>query len=159
MLRFHGSWDKKDFDYVGYNSRLDAIQAAALRIFLPHLDEWTRLRREAAARYAELGLAELAELPQDEPGHVYHMYSVRSPERDRLADALSEAGIGHASFYTTPLHLQPAMRYLGYSDGDLPETERAARENLCLPLWGGISKEQQEQVAAVLRRASSLVEA
>ena len=83
MLRFHGSRAKKDFEYVGYNSRLDAIQAAALRIFLPHLDEWTRLRREAAARYAELGLAELAELPQDEPGHVYHMYAVRTPERDR----------------------------------------------------------------------------
>jgi dTDP-4-amino-4,6-dideoxygalactose transaminase len=159
MLRFHGSRAKKDFEYVGYNSRLDAIQAAALRIFLPHLDEWTRLRREAAARYAELGLAALAELPQDEPGHVYHMYAVRSPERDRLAAALEEAGIGHATFYTTPLHLQPAMRYLGYSEGDLPETEKAARDNLCLPLWGGISLEQQEQIAAVLRQASSLVEA
>ena len=159
LLRFHGSYDKKDFQLVGYNSRLDAIQAAALRIFLPHLDEWTRLRREAAARYAELGLAEVAQLPQDELGHVYHMYAVRSPERDRLAAALAEAGIGHAAFYTTPLHLQPAMRYLGYSEGDLPETEKAARENLCLPIWGGISKDQQEEVAAALRRASSLVEA
>jgi dTDP-4-amino-4,6-dideoxygalactose transaminase len=159
MLRFHGSRDKKDFEYVGYNSRLDAIQAAALRIFLPRLDEWTRQRREAAARYAELGLAELAQLPRDEPGHVYHMYAVRSPERDLLAAALAEAGIGHAAFYTTPLHLQPALRYLGYAEGDLPETEKAARENLCLPLWGGISTDQQEQVAAALRRASSLVEA
>ncbi len=159
MLRFHGSRAKKEFEYIGYNSRLDAIQAAALRIFLPHLDEWTRLRREAAARYAELGLAEVATLPQDEPGHVYHMYAVRSPERDRLAAALAEAGIGHASHYTTPLHLQPAMRYLGYSEGDLPETEKAARENLCLPLWGGISTGQQEEVASALRRASSLVEA
>jgi len=157
MLRFHGSRDKKDFEYVGYNSRLDAIQAAALRIFLPQLDEWTRLRREAAARYAELGLAEIAELPQDEPGHVYHMYAVRTPERDRLAAALGDAGIGHAAFYTTPLHLQPALRYLGYAEGDLPETERAGRENLCLPLWGGITREQQEQVVAVLRQASSLV--
>jgi dTDP-4-amino-4,6-dideoxygalactose transaminase len=159
LLRFHGSRAKKEFEYVGYNSRLDAIQAAALRIFLPHLDEWTRLRREAAARYAELGLGELAELPQDEPGHVYHMYAVRTPERDRLAEALAGAEIGHAAFYTTPLHLQPALRYLGYAEGDLPETERAARENLCLPLWGGISREQQEQVVAVLRRASSLVQA
>jgi dTDP-4-amino-4,6-dideoxygalactose transaminase len=157
MLRFHGSRAKKDFEYVGYNSRLDAIQAAALRIFLPHLDEWTRLRREAAGRYAELGVGELAELPQDEPGHVYHMYAVRTPERERLAAALAEAGIGHAAFYTTPLHLQPALRYLGYSEGDLPETERAGRENLCLPLWGGITAEQQEQVVDVLRRASSLV--
>ena len=159
MLRFHGSRAKKDFEYVGYNSRLDAIQAAALRIFLPHLDEWTRLRREAAARYAELGLGEIAELPQDEPGHVYHMYAVRTPERDLLGAALDEAGIAHASHYTTPLHLQPALRYLGYSEGDLPETEKAARENLCLPLWGGISAEQQERVAAVLRQASTLVQA
>jgi dTDP-4-amino-4,6-dideoxygalactose transaminase len=158
MLRFHGSRDKKDFQTVGYNSRLDAIQAAALRIFLPQLDEWTRLRREAAARYADLGLAELVELPRDEPGHVYHMYAVRTAERDRLAAALAEAEIGHAAFYTTPLHLQPALAYLGYSEGDLPETEKAARENLCLPLWAGISKEQQEEVAAVLRRAAALVQ-
>src|SRR3954468_10248081 len=159
MLRFHGSRAKKDFLYVGYNSRLDAIQAAALRIFLPHLDEWTRLRREAAARYAELGAGDVASLPQDEPGHVYHMYAVRSQERDRLSQALKEAEIGHASFYTTPLHLQPALRYLGYSEGDLPETERAARENLCLPLWGGIDEEQQAQVVGVLRRASALARA
>jgi dTDP-4-amino-4,6-dideoxygalactose transaminase len=157
MLRFHGSKAKKEFEYVGYNSRLDAIQAAALRIFLPHLDEWTRLRREAARRYAELGLREIAELPQDEPGHVYHMYAVRTPERGRLAAALGEAGIASASHYTTPLHLQPALAYLGHSEGDLPETEKAARENLCLPLWGGISREQQERVVAVLRQASSLV--
>jgi len=159
MLRFHGSRDKREFEYVGYNSRLDAVQAAMLRVFLPHLDEWTRLRREAAARYAELGLGELATLPADEPGHVYHMYAVRSPERDRLSAALAEAEIGHAAFYTTPLHLQPALRYLGYVEGDLPETERAARENLCLPLWAGISAEQQAEVVATLRRASSLVEA
>ncbi|HEY7537396.1 MAG TPA: DegT/DnrJ/EryC1/StrS family aminotransferase, partial [Gaiellaceae bacterium] len=159
MLRFHGSRDKKAFDHVGYNSRLDAIHAAALRVFLPRLDEWTRLRREAAARYAELGRGELAELPRDEPGHVYHVYAIRSPERDRLAAALAEAGIGHASHYTTPLHLQPVFRHLGYSEGDLPETERAGRENLCLPIWGGISEAQQAEVVSVLRRAASLVEA
>jgi dTDP-3-amino-3,4,6-trideoxy-alpha-D-glucose transaminase len=159
MLRFHGSRAKKDFEYIGYNSRLDAIQAAALRIFLPHLDEWTRLRREAAARYAELGLGELVELPADEPGHVYHMYCVRSPERDRLAKALADAEIGHAAFYTTPLHLQPALRYLDHAEGELPETEKAARENLCLPLWAGISEEQQAEVVGVLRRASTLVQA
>jgi dTDP-4-amino-4,6-dideoxygalactose transaminase len=157
LLRFHGSKSKKTFELVGYNSRLDAIQAAFLRLFLPRLDEWTRLRREAAARYAELGLAELAELPQDEPGHVYHMYTVRSQERDRLSTALREAEVGHASFYTTPLHLQPALRYLGYSEGDFPETEKASRENLCLPLWAGISEEQQAEVVGVLRRAATLV--
>src|SRR5205814_755697 len=82
MLRFHGSAAKKEFLHVGYNSRLDAMQAAFLRIFLPHLDEWNAQRRQAAARYTEL-LAGLVETPEDEPGHVYHVYCVRSRERDR----------------------------------------------------------------------------
>ena len=159
MLRFHGSRAKKEFEYVGYNSRLDALQASMLRIFLPHLDGWNTARRRAAAHYAELGAGDVAELPQDEPGHVYHMYCIRSSERDRLAAALTEAGIGFASYYEPPLHLQPALRYLGYSEGDLPETEKASRENLCLPMWGGISEEQQAEVVSVLRRASSLVKA
>jgi dTDP-4-amino-4,6-dideoxygalactose transaminase len=159
LLRFHGSESKKDFELIGYNSRLDAVQAAMLRIFLPQLDGWNAARREAAARYEELGLGEVAELPPDESGHVYHMYCVRSFERDRLAAALAEAEIGFASYYQPPLHLQPALRYLGYSEGDFPETEKAARENLCLPMWAGISEEQQAEVVAVLRRASSLVQA
>jgi dTDP-4-amino-4,6-dideoxygalactose transaminase len=156
MLRFHGSAAKKEFLYVGYNSRLDAMQASFLRIFLRHIDDWNAQRREAAARYGEL-LAGIVDTPQDEPGHVYHMYCVRSPERDRLAAALQEAEIGFAVYYQPPLHLQPALRYLGYSEGDLPETERAARENLCLPLWAGIAEEQQAQVAAVVEAASQLV--
>jgi dTDP-4-amino-4,6-dideoxygalactose transaminase len=156
MLRFHGSAAKKEFLYVGYNSRLDAMQASFLRIFLRHIDDWNAQRREAAARYGEL-LAGIVETPQDEPGHVYHMYCVRSPERDRLAAALQEAEIGFAVYYQPPLHLQPALRYLGYSEGDLPETEQAARENLCLPLWAGIAEEQQAQVAAVVEAASQLV--
>jgi dTDP-4-amino-4,6-dideoxygalactose transaminase len=159
MLRFHGSKAKKEFELIGYNSRLDAVQAAMLRIFLPHLDGWNAARREAAARYEELGLGEIAELPRDEPGHVYHMYCVRTAERDRLQAALTEAGIGFASYYEPPLHLQPALRRFGYSEGQLPETERAARENLCLPMWGGISEQQQAEVVGVLRRASSLVQA
>jgi len=159
LLRFHGSRAKKEFELVGYNSRLDAVQASFLRIFLRHLDRWNAERREAAARYAELGLGDLVELPQDERGHVYHMFCVRTQERERLTAALTEAGIGFAYYYDPPLHLQPALRYLGYSEGDFPETERAARENLCLPLWAGISSEQQAEVVAVLRRASALVQA
>jgi dTDP-4-amino-4,6-dideoxygalactose transaminase len=157
MLRFHGSRDKVEFLYVGTNSRLDEIQAAALRVFLPHLDGWTAQRREAAARYGELGLADVCELPADEAAHVYHQFCVRSPERDRLKAALQAEGIEHAAYYTPPLHLQPAMRHLGYREGDLPQTERAARENLCLPLWAGIGEEQQRTVVDVLRRASTLV--
>ena len=127
-----------------------------LRLFLGELDGWNRARREAAARYEELGLGELCELPPDEPGHVYHMYVVRSPERDRFASALSAAGIGNAAYYVTPMHLQPALRYLGYSEGSLPETERAARENLALPLWAGIPEETQERVVAVIREAAAV---
>ena len=153
LLRFHGSRDKKDFELVGYNSRLDELQAAALRVMLPHVAEWNRLRREAAARYAELGLGELVELPPDDGRHVYHLFVVRTPERDRVRAALDEAGIGCASYYVTPLHLQPALRSLGYSPGDFPETERASRENLALPLWPGIDPAAQERVVDVVRSA------
>jgi dTDP-4-amino-4,6-dideoxygalactose transaminase len=156
LLRFHGSRDKKTFTYVGTNSRLDELQAAALRLFLGELDGWNRARREAAARYAELGLGELCELPEDEPGHVYHMYVVRSPERDRFAEALGAAEIGHASYYVTPTHLQPALRHLGYDEVALPETGRASRENLALPMWAGIPADVQERVVSAMRQASTV---
>jgi dTDP-4-amino-4,6-dideoxygalactose transaminase len=156
LLRFHGSRQKKEFEAVGYNSRLDELQAAVLRLFLGELDGWNGARREAAARYEELGLGELCELPADEPGHVYHMYVVRSPERDRLAEALAAAEIGHASYYVTPLHLQPALRYLGQKEGSLPETEKAAAENLALPMWAGIPAEVQEKVVSVIREAAAV---
>jgi dTDP-4-amino-4,6-dideoxygalactose transaminase len=151
LLRFHGSRDKERFEAVGMNSRLDEIQAAALRLFLGHVDEWNTARREAAARYAQLGLGGLCELPKDEPGHVYHMYVVRTPEPGRIADALTAAEIGCARYYTTPLHLQPVYARLGYRPGSLPETERAARETIALPLWAGISTAQQEEVVATIR--------
>jgi dTDP-4-amino-4,6-dideoxygalactose transaminase len=153
MLRFHGSFDKKHFELVGTNSRLDAIHAAALRVFLPELAGWNTARREAAARYAELGLGEVVELPNDENGHVYHMYVVRSPERDSIATALQEAGISSAAYYRTPTHLQPAMSYLGWQAGSLPETERAAAENLALPLWAGIGADVQQRVVEAVRAA------
>jgi dTDP-4-amino-4,6-dideoxygalactose transaminase len=156
LLRFHGSRDKKDFEAVGYNSRLDEVQAAVLRLFLGELDGWNRSRREAAARYEELGLGELCELPVDEAGHVYHMYVVRTPDRDRFHVALAAAGIGHASYYVTPLHLQPALRYLGWQEGSLPETEKAAAENLALPMWAGIPAETQERVVSVIREAAAV---
>jgi dTDP-4-amino-4,6-dideoxygalactose transaminase len=153
MLRFHGSKAKKDFHYVGYNSRLDELQAAVLRLFLGRLDGWNEARRDAAARYAELGLGDVCELPSDEPAHVYHMYVVRSPERDRIAEGLKAAEIACASYYVTPLHLQPALRFLGYREGDLPVTEQAARENLALPLWAGIGADVQERVVTTVREA------
>jgi dTDP-4-amino-4,6-dideoxygalactose transaminase len=153
LLAFHGSRDKTDFDFVGYNSRLDELQAAMLRVFLPELDGWNRARREAAARYAELGLGELVEIPQDEPGHIYHLFVCRSPERDRIRAALEEAGVASAAYYTTPLHLQPALRFLGYEPGSLPVTEEAAAENFSVPLWPGIPADAQERVVDVVRSA------
>ncbi|HVA31826.1 MAG TPA: DegT/DnrJ/EryC1/StrS family aminotransferase [Gaiellaceae bacterium] len=157
VLAFHGSRDKTDFDFVGYNSRLDELQAAMLRIFLEQLDGWNRGRREAAARYAELGLGDLVELPQDERGHIYHLFVCRSPERDRIRAALTEAGIGSAAYYTTPLHLQPALRFLGYEPGSLPVTEAVAEVNFSVPLWPGIPVEAQERVVDVVRSAVGVV--
>jgi dTDP-4-amino-4,6-dideoxygalactose transaminase len=156
LLRFHGSKEKKNFEAVGYNSRLDELQAAVLRLFLGEISGWNEARRQAAARYEELGLGELCELPADEAGHVYHMYVVRTAERDRFREALSEAGIGNASYYVVPLHLQPALRYLGWKEGSLPETEKAAAENLALPMWAGISAETQERVVSVIREAAAV---
>jgi dTDP-4-amino-4,6-dideoxygalactose transaminase len=153
LLRFHGSRDKQRFDLVGYNSRLDELQAAALRLFLPEVERWNELRREAAARYGELGLGELVDLPEDEPGHVYHVYSVRTTERDRLVTALRSAEIGCAAYYSTPLHLQPALAHLGWKRGSLPETERAAAENVALPIWAGIEGETQAHVVEAVRSA------
>jgi dTDP-4-amino-4,6-dideoxygalactose transaminase len=157
LLRFHGSKAKKEFELIGYNSRLDELQAAILRVFLPHLEEWNRSRREAAARYADLGLGEVCELPADEPGHVYHVFVVRSPERDRIAEHLAANGIASSSYYETPLHRQPALQFLGQAEeAELPETERASRENLALPMWSGIGADVQEQVVAAVRDAVSL---
>ena len=154
MLRFHGSRDKVDFELIGYNSRLDEVQAALLRIFLGELDGWVAQRREAAARYAELGLGAVCELPEDEPGHVYHLFVCRSAERDRIRAALKEASIGSAVYYTTPLHLQPAFGYLGWTSGSLPVTEQLALDNFSVPLWAGIDGASQERVVSVVQAAA-----
>jgi dTDP-3-amino-3,4,6-trideoxy-alpha-D-glucose transaminase len=154
MLRFHGSHDKVDFELLGYNSRLDELQAAVLRIFLAELDGWVALRREAAARYAELGLGAACDLPEDEPGHAYHLFVCRSSERDRIRAALKDAAVGSAVYYVTPLHLQPALAYLGYAHGSLPVTEQLARENFSVPLWAGIDVAAQERVVSTVQAAA-----
>jgi dTDP-4-amino-4,6-dideoxygalactose transaminase len=156
MLRFHGSKAKRIFEYVGTNSRLDEIQAAVLRIFLRNLDSWTAMRRAAADRYRELALGEVCSVPEDEPGHVYHLFVSRSERRDEICNALGEQGIGSAQYYQPSLHLQPAFRYLEYAEGDLPETEQAARENFAIPLWAGITGEQQERVARTVLAATKV---
>ena len=97
------------------------------------------------------------EIPQDEPGHVYHLFVCRSRERDAIRAALDEAGIASATYYTTPLHLQPSLRFLGYEPGSLPATEQAGAENFSLPLWPGIPAEAQERVVDVVRVGASRV--
>jgi len=156
MLRFHGSKAKRIFEYVGTNSRLDEIQAAVLRVFLRELDGWTVARREAAQRYRELGLGEACSVPADEAGHVYHLFVSRSAQGEAIRAALAAAEIGTAQYYLPPLHLQPAMRYLGYTEGDLQETERAAAENFAVPMWAGIRPEQQERVVEAVLAAASV---
>jgi dTDP-4-amino-4,6-dideoxygalactose transaminase len=99
-------------------------------------------------------MGDLVETPEDEPGHVYHLFVSRSPERDRIVSALQEAEIGCATYYLPPLHLQPSLAFLGYREGSLPETEKLARENFSVPLWAGIPAATQERVVEVVRQAS-----
>ena len=156
LLRFHGSRDKRTFEQIGVNSRLDEIQAAVLRLFLPHLDGWNDSRRAAAARYAELGLGELVELPAEAPGarHIYHLYVVRSARRETLVRSLRDAGIGSSVYYDIPLHLQPVFSHLGYRPGQLPVAEKAAREGLALPMFVTLTEGQQREVVEAVRAAT-----
>jgi dTDP-3-amino-3,4,6-trideoxy-alpha-D-glucose transaminase len=152
VLRFHGSHDKVTYELVGYNSRLDELQAAILRVQLPHLDDWSDGRRRAAAHYTETGLGELVKLPRPTVGSspAWHLYVVRHPEADRLAETLGEAGIGCRAYYRTPVHAQLAMRPWGEGLA-LPGTEEAARTHLAIPISPVLSDEQVEQVVGAVR--------
>jgi dTDP-4-amino-4,6-dideoxygalactose transaminase len=156
MLRFHGSRDKRVFEHVGMNSRLDEMQAAIMRVLLPHVPGWNESRRVAAARYVELGLGEAVGLPREAActSHVYHLYVVRAADRDGLAARLRDAGIGAVPYYSNPLHLQPVFASLGYRPGDLPHTERAARESLALPMFPTLDEASQREVVAAVRAAA-----
>jgi dTDP-4-amino-4,6-dideoxygalactose transaminase len=159
MLRFHGSTDKVTYTEVGYNSRLDELQAAALRELLPELDSWNDARRRAARAYAERGLAEVAgmRLPPlaDERDHVFHLYVVRHPEADELEAALGAREIGARGYYRRPVHLQPAMERFGGEGLDLPGTAEAARTHLALPMGTALSDEQVEEVIAACASGST----
>ena len=156
MLRVHGSKPKYYHHLVGTNSRLDALQAAILRVKLPHLNEWTLARQKIAARYDEL-LGDIAaiKLPYRAPDrtHIFHQYTIRvlNGQRDALRRHLKEEGIGTQIYYPLPLHLQPCFRSLGYKEGDLPESERASGEALSLPMFPELSEEELAQVAACVR--------
>ncbi|HEY0513844.1 MAG TPA: DegT/DnrJ/EryC1/StrS family aminotransferase [Thermoanaerobaculia bacterium] len=155
-LRNWGSETKYHHPEIGFNSRLDTLQAVVLAAKLKRLDAWNAARRQAAARYDEL-LAGLpgVELPRTLPGNepVWHLYVVRVPRRDEVLAKLNAAGIGAGIHYPVPLHLHGALSDLGYRAGDFPEAERAAAEILSLPMYPHLTEEQQERVAAALKDA------
>ncbi|MGI6450081.1 MAG: DegT/DnrJ/EryC1/StrS family aminotransferase [Desulfitobacteriia bacterium] len=159
MLRFHGCKTKYYHDEIGYNSRLDEIQAAILRVKLRYLDDWNAARRAKALVYDEL-LAPLAEenkliLPGREPEakQIYHLYVLRFAERDRVMKALSEKGIASGIYYPVPLHLQKAFAYLGYRTGDLPLAEEACTQALAIPCYPELTLIEQEEIVRTIRQA------
>jgi dTDP-4-amino-4,6-dideoxygalactose transaminase len=154
QLRNHGGQGRYRHEEVGFNSRLDELQAAVLRVKLRHLDRWTARRRQIAAAYTT-GLAGTPlTLPAEPAGcrHVYHQYAVRTPGRDRLHEALNASGIRTMIYYPVPLHRQAAYAPLGYGDGSLPESERAAREVLSLPCYPQMTDAQVAHVIAAVRQ-------
>ena len=155
VLRSHGEERRYEHAVMGLNCRPDEIQAAVLRIKLAHLDAWNEQRRQHATRYHEL----LSDLPIGLPelrwdgSHVYHQYVIRSAERDALRAFLAERGIATGIHYPIPVHLQPACRDLGYTKGDLPQTEQAAQEILSLPMYPELTEAQLRTVSSALTEA------
>jgi dTDP-4-amino-4,6-dideoxygalactose transaminase len=150
-LRFHGSRDKSTFQYVGYNSRLDEVQAALLRVLLPELDVWCDGRRAAARAYADAGLGEYVGLPAVPPDTdpAWHLFVATHERADGLVAGLNEAGIGARGYYRTPLHRQPAMAGCPAA-GELPVTLELARTNFALPMSPVLSAEQAAEVVAAV---------
>ena len=153
-LRVHGSKAKYHHPLVGGNFRLDALQAAVLRVKLRYLPSWTEARRKNAQRYrrlfAQKGVPDCVFLPEDVPGHSYNQFVVRVPDRDRLQAFLRDRGIGTEVYYPLPLHLQECFKALGYRQGDCPHAERAAAESLALPIYPELTQDQQRYVAVQL---------
>ena len=156
-LRFHGSDDKTTFVEVGYNSRLDELQAAALRVLLPELDGWTEARRRAAAAYDEAGLSEHARLPASTPGAdpAYHLYVVRHERPDELREALGARGVASRGYYRRPAHRQPATERFAPPGLELPGTDEAARTHLALPMGTELSDEAVREVVAACASGST----
>jgi dTDP-4-amino-4,6-dideoxygalactose transaminase len=154
MLRFHGSWDKVSYEHVGYNSRLDELQAAILRVQLPELDRWAAHRNGVGEWYAQSGLGELATLPVATEGArpAWHLYVIRHDRAPELEQALNAAGIGARGYYRTPIHGQQAMA--PYADGvELPFTDELARTHLALPISAALTRDQVDEVVAAVRDA------
>jgi dTDP-4-amino-4,6-dideoxygalactose transaminase len=154
VLRFHGSRDKVTFEEVGYNSRLDELQAGLLRVLLPHLDRWTEGRQRAARFYEEAGLGDFVTTPAVATGvqPAWHLYVVRHPDVEHLAGELARGGIQARGYYRTPVHRQPAMARWG-AGMDLPVTEQLARTNLAIPMSPVLTAEQAGEVVAAIEAA------
>jgi dTDP-4-amino-4,6-dideoxygalactose transaminase len=154
-LRFHGSHDKVTYAQVGYNSRLDELQAAILRVQLPHLDAWADGRRRTGRYYEEAGLGELVTLPRPtaDASPAWHLYVVGDPQVQRLEAALAAAGIGHKPYYRTPIHRQAAMREWG-AGVELPATEHAASTHLAIPMSPVLTREQADEVVAAVHASA-----
>ncbi|MPZ76501.1 MAG: aminotransferase class V-fold PLP-dependent enzyme [Deltaproteobacteria bacterium] len=156
VLRVHGGKPKYYHRVVGGNFRLDALQAAVLRVKLKHLTAWTEARRRNAQRYRELfaesGLQSQVTLPQDTPGHIYNQFVIRVPRRDELRSFLRQNGVETEIYYPVPLHLQDCFADLGYRKGELPESEKAAAQVLALPIYPELLMEQQRHVVEQIRR-------
>ncbi|MBL8089171.1 MAG: DegT/DnrJ/EryC1/StrS family aminotransferase [Anaerolineales bacterium] len=153
MLRTHG-WKKKYYsEEVGYNSRLDAIQAAILQAKLPHLDSWNDKRRELAKRYNEhlASLDIVTPLEKEWAKHVYHLYIIRSEKRDALQKFLKEKGIASEVYYPIPPHLSEPCKKFGYKEGDFPFAEQASQETLALPLYPELTEGQQDEVIGAVK--------
>ena len=154
-LRVHGGKPKYYHPVIGGNFRLDALQAAVLRVKLPYLEAWTAKRRENAARYRNLitraDLLDWITLPQDSAGHIYNQFNIRVPHRDQLRDFLNERGVGTEIYYPLPLHLQECFQQLNYRPGDFPHAEAAAQESLALPIYPELTEEQQRYVVGVIQ--------
>lgn len=154
-LRDHAQSERYRHEEVGFNYRMDGLQGAVLRVKLAHIEEWNAKRREIAERYrALLGDTPFA-LPDEAEGrrHVWHLYVVRHPERNRLQQALTAAGIATGLHYSIPVHLQPAYASLGYREGDFPVAEKVAQECLSLPIYPELRADEQELVVKVLKEA------
>jgi dTDP-4-amino-4,6-dideoxygalactose transaminase len=156
QLRFHGSRDKETFDLVGYNSRLDALQAAVLRVLLRRLDGWADGRRAGARAYLDAGLGEYVTVPRPQPGAdpAWHLYVVTHPRADELLHALNEAGVQARAYYRAQCHQQPSMApYLDGAAPALPVTEALGRDNVALPISPVLGAEQAREVVAAIASA------
>lgn len=160
LLRNHGSIKKYEHKIEGYSSRLDNLQAAILRVKLKYLNQWNSIRRKNARKYNELlnnigGI--ITPYEADYAKHVYHLYVIRTEDRDKLREELKSKGIATGIHYPIPLHLQPAYKYLGYKEGDFPVAEKSSQEILSLPMFAELSDRQIDEIVKLIKNYKKIL--